>query len=90
MINKLPFLQSQIEAQRETIRTLQQQAKLSKQLIEIERLVLSVVQRFPLTIPEIGTLLNAWDGEPRRRLWNVSKRRTLLLARGRNVSWTWM
>jgi hypothetical protein len=36
-MNDLPFLRDQVETQKETIRTLQEQAKLSKQLMQIER-----------------------------------------------------
>lgn len=37
----MPFLQQQVEAQKETIRTLQQQAKISRTLMNVERYVLS-------------------------------------------------
>ena len=38
-IDDLPFLRDQVATQKETIRTLQEQAKLSKQLMQIERSV---------------------------------------------------
>jgi hypothetical protein len=44
----LPFMYDQLAAQRETIRTLQAQAKLSHKLVRIERYVLDLVLLSPL------------------------------------------
>jgi hypothetical protein len=37
LVEHLPFLQEQIQAQRETIATMQEQARLSEQLMAVER-----------------------------------------------------
>ena len=42
-MEELPFFRQQINAQRETIKTIQQQAKIAEQLMRIERLVFPVI-----------------------------------------------
>jgi len=43
-LEQLPFLQGQVDAQRDTIVTIQDQAKLSEQLMKVERCVSSLFQ----------------------------------------------